>query len=139
MYEFRDAVDVGTGSVVLGGEAMSVDGVYIEDKVEGYRTLTVSGRESLDYDVTDEDRPVGTDGMVYFGKRQKSRTLTVRFCLSALTPGVFMERYRALKNFCKGENRKLRFADEPNAHYTGTLLAVDEPDAGSLRVVAKMT
>lgn len=139
MYEFRDAVDVGTGSVVLGGEAMSVDGVYIEDKVEGYRTLTVSGRESLEYTVTDDDRPVGVDGMEYYGKRQKSRTLSITFELLAPTAYTFMQRYRALKNFCKGENRKLRFADEPNAHYTGTLLAVDEPDAGSLRVVAKMT
>ena len=121
------------------GEALSIDGTYIEDKVEGYRTLTVSGRESLEYTVTDDDRPVGVDGMEYYGKRQKSRTLSITFELLAPTAYTFMQRYRAIKHFCKGENRKLRFADEPNAHYTGTLLAVDEPDAGSLRVVAKMT
>ncbi|MCK9343756.1 MAG: hypothetical protein M0P33_07590, partial [Massilibacteroides sp.] len=64
-------------------EAISLDGTYIEDAVEGYRTLSVSGRESLAYTITDDDRPVGTDGMEYYGKRQQSRTITVQFELSA--------------------------------------------------------
>lgn len=129
MYDVNNASD----------EAVSLDGTYIEDAVEGYRTLSVSGRESLAYTITDEDRPVGTDGMEYYGKRQQSRTITVRFELSAPSAATFMARYRALKDFCKGENRKLRFADEPNAHYTGTLSSVDAPEAGSLRVVAEMS
>lgn len=128
MYDVNNASD----------EAISLDGTYIEDAVAGYRTLSVSGRESLAYTITDEDRPVGTDGMEYYGKRQQSRTITVRFELSAPSAATFMARYRALKDFCKGENRKLRFTDEPNAHYTGTLSSVDAPEPGSLRVVAEM-
>ena len=128
MYDVNNASD----------EAISIDGTYIEDAVAGYRTLSVSGRESLAYTITDEDRPVGTDGMEYYGKRQQSRTITVRFELSAPSASAFMARYRKLKDFCKGEGRKLRFADEPNAHYTGTLSSVDAPEPGSLRVVAEM-
>ncbi|MEG2649452.1 MAG: hypothetical protein RSA63_01115, partial [Eubacterium sp.] len=121
MYEFRDIADTGTAPTYSSPEAISLDGTTIEDAVEGYRTLSVSGRESLAYTITDEDRPVGTDGMEYYGKRQQSRTITVRFELSAPSASIFMARYRKLKDFCKGEGRKLRFADEPNAHYTGTL------------------
>lgn len=128
MYDVNNASD----------EAISIDGTYIEDAVAGYRTLSVSGRESLAYTITDDDRPVGTDGMEYYGKRQQSRTITVRFELSAPSAAAFMARYRKLKDFCKGEGRKLRFADEPNAHYTGTLSSVDTPEPGSLRVVAEM-
>ena len=129
MYDVNNASD----------EAISIDGTYIEDAVAGYRTLSVSGRESLAYTITDDDRPVGTDGMEYYGKRQQSRTITVRFELSAQSASAFMARYRKLKDFCKGEGRKLRFADEPNAHYTGTLSSVDAPEPGSLRVVAEMS
>lgn len=138
MYDFRDVTNTGTAPTYSSPEAISLDGTTIEDAVEGYRTLSVSGRESLAYTITDDDRPVGTDGMEYYGKRQQSRTITVRFELSAPSAAVFMARYRKLKDFCKGEGRKLRFADEPNAHYTGTLSSVDAPEAGSLRVVAEM-
>lgn len=120
------------------GEAVSLDGVYIEDKIEGYRTLSVQGRESLEYDVTDKDRPVGMDGMEYFAKRQKSRIITIRYELQAYSASDFMARYRKLKNFVKGEDREIRFADEPNAHYTGTILAIDPPEFGRLSVVSEM-
>lgn len=125
--------------LTLSPEALSLDGEMIEDHVEGYHTISVSGRESLEYDITDDDRPVGTDGMLYYGKRQQSREITVQYALSAPDAAVFMRRYRRLKNFCIGEGRLLRFADEPNAHYTGTLSHIDAPDAGSVKVIAEMT
>jgi len=138
MYDFRDPTDNTTSSTPLLAEALSIDGEYIENQVTGYRTLSVSGRESLEYDVTDQDRPLGIDGMEYYGKRQPSRTITVEFFLQADTAADFMVRYRALKSFCKGDNRELRFADEPNAHYVGTLVSMDEPDSGMLSVVGTM-
>lgn len=122
----------------MSSEAVSLDGEYIENHVSGYHTINVSGRESLEYLITDEDRPVGMDGMEYYGKRQGGRTLTVRFALTAPTAAEFMARFRKLKNFCRGENRVIRFADEPNAHYIGTLEAVDPPDEGKLNIMGEM-
>jgi predicted phage tail component-like protein len=139
MYAFKDITDHTVESTQKLSEALSIDGKYVEDNVEGYRTLSVSGRESLEYDATADDRPVGIDGMEYYGKRQKSRTLKIKFELQASSADIFMARYRALKNFCKGPDRLLRFADEPNAHYTGTLLTIDEPDEGSINVVSEMS
>ena len=120
-------------------EAVSIDGIFIENKVEGYRTLSVSGRESLEYAITDKDRPLEMDGMECYGKRQLSRTLTVRYKLTATTAYEFMTRYRKLKDFLRGESRVIRFADEPNAHYVGTLQSLDSPEPGCLNVVSEMT
>ena len=122
----------------MSSEAVSLGGEYIENHVSGYHTINVSGRESLEYRITDEDRPVGMDGMEYYGKRQGGRTLTVRFALTAPTAAEFMVRFRKLKNFCKDENRVIRFADEPNAHYTGTLEAIEPPDEGQLNIMGEM-
>ena len=122
----------------MSSEAVSLDGEYIENHVSGYHTINVSGRESLEYLITDEERPVGMDGMEYYGKRQGGRTLTVRFALTAPTAAEFMARFRKLKNFCRGENRTIRFADESNAHYTGTLEAIEPPDEGQLNIMGEM-
>lgn len=138
MYNFRDVTDRQEVLTKKPSEAISLDGTYLDETVPGYTTISVSGRESLEYEITEESRPVGVDGMDYFGKRQEGRTLTVRFSLFAKTAVEFMERFRKLKNFCRGENRIIRFADEPNAHYTGTLMAIEEPDPGRLNVIGEM-
>lgn len=138
MYAFKDTVDKQAGIMSLCSEAVSLDGAFIEEHIQGYRTLSVSGRESLEYNISDEDRPVGMDGMEYYGKRQGGRTLTVKFALSGADAATFMTRFRELKNFCKGEDRAIRFADEPNAHYTGTLLSLDAPEPGRLSIIGEM-
>lgn len=138
MYSFKDTIDKNTPVSALLSEALSIDGEYIENHIPGYRTLAVSGRESLEYEVIDESRPIGIDGMEYYGKRQPNRTITVKFLLRASTATEFMERYRELKDFCQGDNRELRFADELNAHYVGTLVFVDEPQSGQISVTGEM-
>ena len=46
LYEFKDTIDVSEG-ITLPSEAMQINGEYIENVIVGYRTLQVSGRESL--------------------------------------------------------------------------------------------
>ena len=138
MYNFRDVTDRQEVLTKKPSEAISLDGTYLDETVPGYTTISVSGRESLEYEITEESRPVGVDGMDYFGKRQEGRTLTVRFSLFAKTAEEFIKRYRMLKNACKGEGRIIRFDDEPNAHYIGTLMAIEEPDPGRLNVIGEM-
>ena len=135
-YAFHDTI---SGSVThsIGSEAMSLDGEYIENHIAGYRTLSVSGRESLEYDISDDDRR--SDGQNYYYKRLPARILTIRFQLIAADAESFMAQFRELKNFCKGESRVIRFADEPNAHYTGTLEKLEAPDPGLLSITTTMT
>ena len=122
-----------TAISLLSPSRMSIDGEYIEDHVAGYSSLKVSGRASLEYAITDADRSSGIDGMDYYSKRQQGRTLTITFALFASSQPELTTRFRALKNFVKGENRELRFADEPNKHYIGTLKTIELPDEGKLR------
>ena len=44
-YKFIDVDDI--VETFLPAEAMSYNGVYLENEIEGYRTLNVSGRELL--------------------------------------------------------------------------------------------
>ena len=46
MYEFIDT-NGHESTVSLPTEAVSLNGTYLENIIEGYRTLYVSGRESL--------------------------------------------------------------------------------------------
>lgn len=137
MYKFTDTTET-SGGIWLSSEAVSLDGKLIEDYVDGYHTLAVSGRESLEFEIDDEDRPTGVNGMNYFGKRMKGRELEVTFQLIASSADELMARFRKLVNFVKGENRQIRFADEPAAHYTGTIETLDAPDAGKLQITSKM-
>ena len=47
MYSFRDTIDK-QYTQGLPSEALNINGKYIENEIEGYQTLKVSGRELLD-------------------------------------------------------------------------------------------
>ena len=47
MYEFVDTDEMYT-KTILPAEAMSYNGVFIENEIPGYRTLYVSGRELME-------------------------------------------------------------------------------------------
>ena len=52
MYSFID-VDEYQRGMLLPSEAMNINGKYIENEIEGYRTLQVEGRELLETEVSD--------------------------------------------------------------------------------------
>lgn len=138
VYNFVDTTATYSGDW-KSSEAFSLDGEYPEDKIAGYHTLSVSGRDSLEYDITDADRPLGVDGKDYYGKGLKAREITVKFQLTASTAEDLIQAYRNLANFCKGEDRKIKFADEPNAYYKGTLEKIEAPDEGVLNYTNELT
>ena len=56
MYDFIDIMEVQNDSS-LPAEAVSINGVYLENEVEGYRTLYVTGRELLETEI--EEQQIG--------------------------------------------------------------------------------
>lgn len=122
-----------TAISLLSPSRMSIDNEYIEDHVAGYSSLQVAGRASLEYAITESDRSSDEDGMDYYCKRQQGRTITITFALFASCQAELTARFRALKNFVKGDNRELRFADELGKHYIGTLKTIEPPKEGNLR------
>ena len=45
IYEFTDTIEQ-PGVLPLPAEALQINGEYIENLIDGYRTLSVQGRES---------------------------------------------------------------------------------------------
>ena len=54
MYEFVDTNKAGSKSS-LPSEALQIDGTYIENLIDGYRTLYVTGRELLGSEISERE------------------------------------------------------------------------------------
>lgn len=137
-YRFADTIAGGASARGLPSEALSVDYTYLDNAVEGFTTLSVSGRESLSYEVTDGNYATGINGKRYIGKNTLERELTIEFQLIAPTPEEFLKRFHKIKAICLGASHQIRFADTPKAHYTGTLKSIGTPEKGCLSTVTEM-
>ena len=135
MYKFVDTTQV-SGSALLPSEALKINGVYIENVIEGYRTLGVSGREALSPELTTYE--VGTrDGATLQSKRYPPRYIIVRYQLVCADAAAFREAYNKLADILNVENAKLIFKDESDKYYTGTPSAIGEVEPGRNSVVGE--
>ena len=85
-YKFIDVDDI--VETFLPAEAMSYNGVYLENEIEGYRTLNVSGRELLSASIKSSSVD-GISGSKYQYKTYPSRTIIVKFQLICDTDRKF--------------------------------------------------
>ena len=139
MYEFHDTQprDMPSNDS-LPIEAMTIDGVTIEQLIPEYRTLKVMGRELLGNTLT--KLKVGSQDGERLQKRSRPvRTITVRYQVTAASPQRFREIYYQLNEILNGENKKISFADDPDKYFIGTLSDVDTPEGGKLSVVSSFT
>lgn len=135
MYDFIDVTGQ-QDSNSLPAEALSINGVYIEKEIEGYRTLSVTGRELLESDIREQQ--IGyTNGTQYQGKRNVPRAITVAFALKSNTPEEFREKFNKLNQLLDQEEARLVFYDEPDKYFIGTKSTVDEVSGGQLSVTGK--
>ena len=132
MYDFIDIMEVQNDSS-LPAEAVSINGVYLENEVEGYRTLYVTGRELLETEI--EEQQIGKmDGTEFRSKRNTTRVITVTYRLMGDTPEEFRQRFNKLSRILNQEEVKLIFYDEPDKYFIGTKSTVDELPGGVLNV-----
>lgn len=134
LYNFYDLErhDPDTG---LSAEAVTVDGVMLDQAIPEFTTLQVTGRELVGYDVS--TITVGSqDGSRLQKKRREARKLTVKYQIDTETPQRFREVYYQLNQLLSGENKKISFADDPDKYFIGTLTGADTPDGGQLAVTS---
>lgn len=132
MYSFIDVDEVQSGNS-LPSEAMSINGTYIENEIDGYRTLQVEGRELLESEIS--EMQVGySDGSRYQQKRDLTRTITVHYQLLASDAEEFREKFNQLCSLLDQEEAQLIFADETDKYYIGTKASVEQPEPGRLNV-----
>ena len=146
IYEFIDTVgstgstgntgatgDTGTNTGNLPMEAMSINGEYIENIIDGYRTLTVSGRELFGASI-DAYEVGATPGAYFRGSKLPTRTITVQYQLFADDADDFRDKYNTLNSILNVEQAHIIFADETDKYFIGTRANVSAVPAGLNRV-----
>lgn len=114
---------------ILPTEAVSINGQYIENVLEGYRTLYTKGRESLGAELNTYS--VGTaDGEKFKNKRYPARELTVGFQLIADNAEDFREKFNNLNNLLAIEEADFIFHDEEDKFFSGYPIMNAEVEAG---------
>lgn len=135
MYNFIDINEASEGSV-LPSEALKLNGEYIENLIEGYRTLHVSGREALSPEIESYETGV-RDGSKLQSKRYPARTIVVTYQLVAESSEAFREAFNKLGGILNVKDAELIFNDEQDKFYTGTPSAIGEIEPGRNAVVGE--
>lgn len=135
LYDFHD-LDLATGEQPHEpAEAMYIDGKTIEDRLPGYRTLTVTGRELLGYNLDTTD-VTGRDGTMVNGATLPVRVITVKYQLTAKDDQDFRAKYDQLQAILSPVGLEFYFHDDPVWAWTGTMTSAEIPAEGLNQVVS---
>lgn len=137
MYAFVNTVNSGIVGTNLPTEAMSYNGVYLENEIDGYRTLSVTGRELMESEVKHTEID-GMDGSYYRYKTTPARTITVKYQLKARGSREFREAYNKMNKLLSGEQVKVIFNDESDKYFIGTKTSNTQVDGGSNNVIGEI-
>lgn len=137
MYAFVNTVNSGIVGTNLPTEAMSYNGVYLENEIDGYRTLSITGRELMESEVTDVEID-GMDGTYYRYKTFPARTITVKYQLTARGSREFREAFNKMNKLLSGEQAKVIFNDETDKYFIGTKTSNTQVDGGSNNVIGEI-
>lgn len=137
MYAFVNTVNSGIVGTNLPTEAMSYNGVYLENEIDGYRTLSVTGRELMESEVMDQEID-GMDGSYYRYKTTPARTITVKYQLRARGSREFRDAFNKMNKLLSGEQVKVIFNDESDKYFIGTKTSNTQVDGGSNNVIGEI-
>lgn len=137
MYAFVNTVNSGIVGTNIPTEAMSYNGVYLENEIDGYRTLSVTGRELMESEVTDQEID-GMDGSYYRYKTTPTRTITVKYQLRARGSREFRDAFNKMNKLLSGEQVKVIFNDESDKYFIGTKTSNTQVDGGSNNVIGEI-
>ena len=138
MYEFIDTTQSSPTSNVLPAEAVQFDGKWLDRIIPGFRTLNVTGRETIGADFITREKPL-SHGLRYIRRKYPPRTITVRYQLTAATPSAFRTAYNQLNAALDKENGKLIFNDESDKYFLGTREAMADPEPGLNQVTGEIS
>ena len=139
MSVFDDFINYGE-YLYLSSVAMLFNGKLIEDYVNGYRTLTVSGRETLGYEFNTSGRILGRDGVIPISKNLPPREITVKYLLTADDNTLFQAKFRELNQLLNtSDDVPIQFRDEMEVTYFGQVTSMDAVDDNTNTVIAEYT
>ena len=102
---------------------MKIEGVYLDELIDGYRQLSVGGRSLFSRDNQVTELPNG--GVWINNSRLPARIITVKYQLKADTSESLRQKYLTLNSFLNGFDAdnlaEIRFDDENEWSYYGLL------------------
>ena len=137
MYKFIDVGNI-QPTQVLPKEALKINDKFIENIIDGYRTLHVEGRELLSSELLGDEYEF-KDGFNYKGRRYPSRSIRITYQLIKKNELEYRKAFNTLNNILNVENSKLVFNDEPDMCFVGTKTEGGEIEPGRNCVVGSFT
>ena len=138
MYKFHDTTirnDCEGG--LLPASAMNYNGMYFEHFIEGYQTLSVTGREMLSLDIEMDSKNIGSH---VWNTKLPPREITVNYLLTNRDVKKIMYNYRRLMNYLYTEKDvDIFFNDEKDIIYKGRYMASDEVPGDTLSFTSSFT
>lgn len=136
IYRFTDTIERALRNG-YPAEALNFNGIYFEDEIEGYQTLSVSGREALEAEV-DYIETKARHGAKYRSSRYLPRVITVRYKIRAKNSSDLIEKYNRLNYLLGVEEARLIFQDEPDKFWIGTRRSLAPPEEGLLMTTGEI-
>ena len=124
--------------ISLTAESIFVDDIALENSVDGFRVLTVSGREFVDKLAIVQSID-GKDGSLFIGSRQGSRVLEVRYLLNAESDTDFREKFNTLNGILQQGMMKISFNDEPDYYFNAIFSDGKSVPQGRNSIVSSFT
>ncbi|MCD2256406.1 distal tail protein Dit [Agrilactobacillus fermenti] len=139
LYDFRDLSKfLGDEEPFLPAEAMFIDNVPIEEQIDGYQTLNVSGRELLSYEPKTTDIPA-MDGKMFQTANYPEREIKVAYKLKAKDDQDFRTKYDYLNYLLSQKQFSFWFKDDPLWSFVGILSDADAVPVGTNEVASSFT
>ena len=135
--EFRQPTETETILKRLPSVAMEFNGKYIENELNGYETLKVSGRETISVELISEPTH---KGVITIDERLPHRELTITYEMKADNGTEFQERFKTLRKLLTtNEQVPIKFLDEPDIVYFGRLSAMQTVPDDSNIIISTFT
>lgn len=104
-------------------------GVPIENMIDGYQTLNVTGRELFARSINSESN-TSLEGAIFKSANYPSREIEIAYQLKANSDQEFREKYQKLNLILSNPQFKFYFFDDVQYFWTGTVSSADKVEPG---------
>lgn len=139
MYKFRDTIKRKhyRNLPFIPTSAMSYDGTWLEELIEGYQTLSVEGREMYSLSFESQEMQVGG---VITNVKYPPRELTIKYKLEDKDPRILQEKFDTLKAFLiRQGDVPIIFHDDLEYTFYGRFQTADNVPGDTNSIISSFT
>lgn len=124
MYKFQDLRRVrGPSKDSRPIEAVNFDGHWLDDEFSCFDTLSAEGRSSFKRSISTQE--LASDGSMYMSSRLPEKELKINFFWHTKSIDEYNQKLQQLKRILYKPQCKVRFLDEQNFFYVGTVTELE--------------